>query len=73
MKDRSILTVSSVRRSQCFACSESPSVWDMAVFPITGTFGRRAFAMGRGFDMSILAGTLRIYSVTFSVRNQIRD
>jgi hypothetical protein len=45
----------------------------MAVFPITGTFGRRAFAMGRGFDMSILAGTLRIYSVTFSVRNQIRD
>lgn len=53
MKDRRIEMVSSVRRSQCAVCGERPRVWDRAVFPMSGTLGRKALRRGRG-EVSIL-------------------
>ena len=54
MKERKTFIVSAVRRSQCLECSENPRVWETAVFPISGTLGRRAFAIGMGEELSIL-------------------
>jgi len=47
MKDRKILMINSVLKSQCFECSENPKVWEIAVFPIKGTFGSIALSSGK--------------------------
>jgi len=47
MKDRRILMINSVLKSQCFECSENPKVWEIAVFPIKGTFGSMALNSGK--------------------------
>lgn len=72
MKERKTLIISAVRRSQCFECSEKPKVWDTAVFPISGTFGRRAFVMGIGLEVSILAGTLRKEEGNYGILQSIK-
>lgn len=56
MKERSILTVSSVLRSQCVEWGEMPRVWERRVLLIKGTFGRKTFARARGEEVSIVDG-----------------
>lgn len=34
-------------------------MWEIAVLPISGTFGRKAFMMGTGDERSILDGSVR--------------
>ena len=46
-KERRMLTVSSVFRSQWVEWGDMPRVWDTRVFPIMGIFGSISFAIER--------------------------